>query len=77
MAPTRIYVVRDTHSCNETLVRAPSAAQALRYITADQFEVSVAIQSQLVTLLTGGAQVEEASSQAQVPEAAEEHEEQS
>lgn len=77
MTPKRIYVVRDTHSCNETLVRAPSAAQALRHVTADQFEVSVATQSQLVALLTGGAQVEEASSQAQVPEAAEEHEEQS
>lgn len=60
MTPTRIYLVRDRHSGDETLVRAPHAAQALRHVTASQFEVAVARQEQLVALLTDGAAIEDA-----------------
>jgi hypothetical protein len=68
-AATRIYAVRKRlprvgEPATETrLVRAPNAAQALRFVAADTLTVAVAGQDDLVELVAGGVKVEEAGPQ--------------
>ncbi len=56
-AVTRIYVVTDTELQARQLVRASSQAQAVRHVTKSRFDVEVASQDDLVSLLGAGANV--------------------
>lgn len=58
-AETRIYVVDGKH-----LVRAATAAQALRHVVKNKHTVVVATQDALVELVSGGTKVEESSGDA-------------
>jgi hypothetical protein len=60
--PTRIYLVRNTDTGDERLVRAPNVARALAHITSTSYSCEVATQDQLVALLTADtpAEVEDA-----------------
>lgn len=68
-APQRIYVVRNSaadfdadHQPSKPtarLVRAPNAAQALRYVAADTLAVEVASQDTLIELVAAGVTVEQ------------------
>ncbi|HZO22814.1 MAG TPA: hypothetical protein VFB37_09960 [Steroidobacteraceae bacterium] len=58
MSETRIYLVNDGHQ--QRLIRAPNAAQAIRYAAKD-FTAEVASQDDLCTLLVKGTRVEESS----------------
>lgn len=58
-SPTRIYVVTDTLDGDRYLVRAVSAAQAIRHC-ADHYRAEVASQDELVRLVAGGVDVETA-----------------
>jgi hypothetical protein len=51
--PRRIYLVRNTETAEERLVRAANPAQARSHAARAVFEVAVASQDQLVALLTG------------------------
>ena len=51
--PRRIYLVRNTDTGAERLIRAATVAQARNHAARDTLEVSVATQDQLVALLTG------------------------
>jgi hypothetical protein len=51
--PTRIYLVRNTDTGDERLVRAPNVARALAHIVRVSYTCEVASQEQLVALLTG------------------------
>lgn len=55
---TRIYVVRDNTSGSPRLVRAATQAQAIRHVVKDRFDVSVADQETLVSLMENGYKVE-------------------
>ncbi len=57
---TRIYVVTDTETTKQRLIRAATQAQALRVATTTRFTVDVASQDALVGLLSSGVIVEEA-----------------
>jgi len=57
---TRIYVVTDTETTKQRLIRAANQAQALRAATTTRFTVDVASQDALVGLLSSGVSVEEA-----------------
>lgn len=61
-APKRIYLVRNTNTGDERLIRAANASQARNHAARDTLAVAVATQDQLVALLTSGErhEVEEA-----------------
>lgn len=56
--PTRLYLIRNTDTGEERLVRAPNAARALAHITRTSYTATVASQEQLVALLTGEDRIE-------------------
>ena len=61
---TRIYKVEDKAEENEprriALVRAGTPAQAMRHVAANQYEIAVATQDDLVNLVANGVKVETA-----------------
>jgi hypothetical protein len=61
---TRIYVVTDTETNRHRLIRAANQAQAIKYAASTQFDIEVAGQDDLVSLLTHGIPVELATGQA-------------
>lgn len=69
--PRRIYLVRNTDTGAERLIRAGNVAQARNHAARDTLDVSVATQDQLVNLLTGAEpiEVEDASQAADEAEA--------
>jgi hypothetical protein len=67
MSTTRIYRVIENADGSQKeavyhLVRAQSAAQAIRHIVTPRFVAEVATADQLVELVGGGAKVQEATS---------------
>ncbi len=56
--PTRIYLVRNTDTAEERLVRAANAPRALAHIVKTSYAAEVASQDQLVALLTADHRVE-------------------
>jgi hypothetical protein len=64
MTTTRIYLVTQTAEPTKQgrLVRAQNQAQALRHVTADTLQASVAGQDDLVRLVAAGVAVETAGS---------------
>jgi hypothetical protein len=63
---TRIYVVTDTETNKHRLIRASNQAQAIKYAAQTRFDIEVAGQDDLVSLLTHGIPIELATSQALV-----------
>jgi hypothetical protein len=61
---TRIYVVTDTETNRHRLIRAANQAQAIKYAASTRFDIEVAGQDDLVSLLTHGIPVELATGQA-------------
>lgn len=61
---TRIYVVTDTETNKHRLIRAANQAQAIKYAASTRFDIEVAGQDDLVSLLTHGIPVELATGQA-------------
>lgn len=61
---TRIYVVTDTETNKHRLIRAANQAQAVKYAASTRFDIEVAGQDDLVSLLTHGIPVELATGQA-------------
>jgi len=61
---TRIYVVTDTETNKHRLIRAANRAQAIKYAASTRFDIEVAGQDDLVSLLTHGIPVELATAQA-------------
>jgi hypothetical protein len=61
---TRIYVVTDTETNKHRLIRAGNQAQAIKYAAQTRFDIEVAGQDDLVSLLTNGVPIELATSQA-------------
>ena len=61
---TRIYVVTDTETNRHRLIRAANQAQAIKYAASTRFDIEVAGQDDLVSLLTHGIPVELATVQA-------------
>ena len=55
---TRIYVVTDTETNKHRLIRAANQAQAIKYAASTRFDIEVAGQDDLVSLLTHGIPVE-------------------
>ena len=55
---TRIYLVTDVETNKHRLIRAGNQAQAIRYAAQTRFDIEVAGQDDLVSLLTGGIPVE-------------------
>jgi hypothetical protein len=55
---TRIYVVTDTETNKHRLIRAANQAQAIKYAAQTRFDIEVAGQDDLVSLLTGGTAIE-------------------
>jgi hypothetical protein len=55
---TRIYVVTDIESNHHRLVRAANQAQAMRHVAQACFDVEVASQDDLVSLLSSGHPIE-------------------
>lgn len=68
--PTRIYLVRNTDTGDERLVRAPNVARALAHIVRVSYTCEVATQEQLVALLTAIDPTEVEDAQARDDEAA-------
>jgi hypothetical protein len=60
---TRIYVVTDTETNKHRLIRAANQAQAIKYAASTRFDIEVAGQEALVSLLTHGVPVELATGQ--------------
>lgn len=60
---TRIYVVTDTETNKHRLIRAANQAQAIKYAASTRFDIEVAGQDDLVSLLTHGIPVELATGQ--------------
>lgn len=58
--PKRIYEVTHKPSAEPRLVRATNQAQALRHVVRDTYEVVVASQDRLVSLVQQGRAVEDA-----------------
>jgi len=58
---TRIYMVTDTETKRHRLIRAGNQAQAIRHAAQTRFDIEVAGQEALVSLLTHGVPVELAS----------------
>jgi hypothetical protein len=63
---TRIYVVTDTETNKHRLIRASNQAQAIKYAAQTRFDIEVAGQDDLVSLLTNGIPIELATGQALV-----------
>ena len=61
---TRIYVVTDTETNKHRLIRAANQSQAIKYAASTRFDIEVAGQDDLVSLLTNGIPVELATGQA-------------
>ena len=61
---TRIYLVTDTETNKHRLIRASNQAQAIKYAASTRFDIEVAGQDDLVSLLTNGIPVELATGQA-------------
>jgi len=61
---TRIYLVTDVETNKHRLIRAGNQAQAIRHAAQTQFDIEVAGQDDLVSLLQAGIPVEPAGSQA-------------
>jgi hypothetical protein len=55
---TRIYLVTDIETNKHRLIRAGNQAQAIKYAAQTRFDIEVAGQDDLVSLLTGGVPVE-------------------
>lgn len=55
---TRIYLVTDVETNKHRLIRAGNQAQAIRHAAQTRFDIEVAGQDDLVSLLTGGITVE-------------------
>ena len=55
---TRIYLVTDVETNKHRLIRASNQAQAIKYAAHTRFDIEVAGQDDLVSLLTGGIPVE-------------------
>lgn len=55
---TRIYVVTDIETSRHRLIRASNQAQAIRYAAQTRFDIEVAGQEDLVSLLTNGIPIE-------------------
>jgi hypothetical protein len=58
---TRIYLVTDVETNKHRLIRAGNQAQAIRHAAQTRFDIEVAGQDDLVSLLTSGIPVELAS----------------
>lgn len=54
----RIYVVTDTETQNQRLIRASTRAEAVRYASRSRFTVEPASQDDLVNLLPNGVKIE-------------------
>ena len=54
----RIYLVTDVETNKHRLIRASNQAQAIKYAAQTRFDIEVAGQDDLVSLLTGGVPVE-------------------
>jgi hypothetical protein len=61
---TRIYLVTDIETNKHRLIRAANQAQAIRHAAQTRFDIEVAGQDDLVSLLTHGVPVELATGQA-------------
>lgn len=61
---TRIYLVTDIETKRHRLIRAANQAQAIRHAAQTRFDIEVANQEALVSLLTHGVPVELATGQA-------------
>lgn len=61
---TRIYLVTNTETNKHRLIRAANQAQAIRHAASTMFDIEVAGQDDLVSLLTHGIPVEMATGQA-------------
>jgi hypothetical protein len=61
---TRIYLVTDVETNKHRLIRASNQAQAIKYAAQTRFDIEVAGQDDLVSLLTGGVPIELATGQA-------------
>ena len=55
---TRIYVVTDIETSRHRLIRASSQALAIRHAAQTRFDIEVAGQEDLVSLLTSGVPIE-------------------
>lgn len=55
---TRIYLVTDVETNKHRLIRAGNQAQAIRHAAQTRFDIEVAGQDDLVSLLTSGIAVE-------------------
>ena len=55
---TRIYVVTDVETNRHRLIRAGNQAQAIRHAAQTRFDIEVAGQEDLVSLLTNGIPIE-------------------
>lgn len=55
---TRIYLVTDVETNKHRLIRAGNQPQAIRYAAQTRFDIEVAGQDDLVSLLTSGIPVE-------------------
>lgn len=55
---TRIYLVTDVETNKHRLIRASNQAQAIKYAAQTRFDIEVAGQDDLVSLLTGGTAIE-------------------
>ena len=58
MSTTRIYLVTDTETNKHRLIRAGNQAQAIRHAAKTSFDIEVAGQDDLVSLLSHGIPVE-------------------
>jgi len=63
---TRIYLVTDVDTNKHRLIRAGNQAQAIRHAAQTRFDIEVAGQDDLVSLLTSGIPVEMAGAGATV-----------
>ena len=63
---TRIYLVTDVETNKHRLIRAGNQAQAIRHAAQTRFDIEVAGQDDLVSLLTSGISVEMAGAGATV-----------
>ncbi len=61
---TRIYLVTDVETNKHRLIRAGNQAQAIRHAAQTRFDIEVAGQDDLVSLLQAGIPVEPAGGQA-------------
>lgn len=60
---TRIYLVTDTETNKHRLIRATNQAQAVNFVARSRFDVEVAGQDDLVSLVAAGVAVEVATQQ--------------